>query len=507
MSVLKGTPVSIASTWRVLPELRKTVMPTEEDRNDSRKGEERDHACGRAKREMWDDFEAVRPVRYWKDLWWQWDTGIWRQVSEKQIEIRVIGWAYEHCVKAPQKFWASVKGFFRGLVLIDDQTKMPSWTGLAGLSSGAQWALSCQDGILNLYQSLQGNREVISHTPDFFNGVKIPINVMEKAREPTVFLEFLDRIFEKNDEVIALVQEMMGYCLLAGNWKQTVFFLEGEGSNGKTTLLRILQEVLGEENCSKIPLADLGGRFHTCRTQHKLANFCPDEDESTKAIEGKMKAYVGGEAVYADVKHQAGVEFTPTAKIFVDHNRRLRFSDKSDGFWRRVRVIPFDYQIPANERDSRYVQVDEDWVFWEELSGIFWWMVEGLKRLRSQPNFTLPAKCLAAADDYRKENNPPGMFLDDTVEVCVGSTIDQSGLYRLFKEWADDSGFGKMSIVKFNREVRAWYKTLTKREITVVRPRLEGSQGTRQWVGLVLLYDPVVEAHDLLRKVKNDASD
>jgi putative DNA primase/helicase len=81
-----------------------------------------------------------------------------------------------------------------------------------------------------------------------------------------------------------------------------------------------------------------------------------------------------------------------------------------DGIWRRLMIVPFDVQIPKEERDPLIVQRMLD-----EGPGILNWMVEGaLSYLEG--GLAPPAQVSQATDTLRQDADPYGKFLD---EMCI----------------------------------------------------------------------------------------
>ena len=72
------------------------------------------------------------------------------------------------------------------------------------------------------------------------------------------------------------LQKCLGYTLCKNSRRHKAFFLVGDGSNGKSTLLDMVKEMLGEENISNLSLLDLEHSFRPAELEHKLANIGDD---------------------------------------------------------------------------------------------------------------------------------------------------------------------------------------------------------------------------------------
>lgn len=161
---------------------------------------------------------------------------------------------------------------------------------------------------------------------------------------------FLDGIADGDADVVAALKEVMGACMCSKRvLSQSPMLIgraggaSGKASNGKSTYLNWLRQILGTENVSSLDIATLGQRFQAGRVVGKLANLGDDiPDGFLKGDELSMfKKLVTGDAIYTDVKNGDGYEFRPTASMVFSMNAVPRLSDTTDGIFRRLAFIPF----------------------------------------------------------------------------------------------------------------------------------------------------------------------
>lgn len=161
---------------------------------------------------------------------------------------------------------------------------------------------------------------------------------------------FLGSIADGDADVVAALKEVMGACMCSKRvLSQSPMLIgraggaSGKASNGKSTYLNWLRQILGTENVSSLDIATLGQRFQAGRVVGKLANLGDDiPDGFLKGDELSMfKKLVTGDAIYTDVKNGDGYEFRPTASMVFSMNAVPRLSDTTDGIFRRLAFIPF----------------------------------------------------------------------------------------------------------------------------------------------------------------------
>ena len=72
------------------------------------------------------------------------------------------------------------------------------------------------------------------------------INVeYNKSSDCPKFKRFITQIMNNNANLVSYVRKIIGYCLTGYTREQCYFVFYGSGSNGKSTLLNVLRELLG----------------------------------------------------------------------------------------------------------------------------------------------------------------------------------------------------------------------------------------------------------------------
>lgn len=184
------------------------------------------------------------------------------------------------------------------------------------------------------------------------------------------------------------------------------------GSNGKSTLLNMITQLLGRENASFLSLQDTAERFRLVEVYGKAANIGDDIPSAYLPESSIFKKLVTGETVTAEKKGQDPFSFKPYAKMFFAMNGLPPVSDKSKAFFSRILLIPLNQDFSqSGTRDVRLK--DRKWTQ-QEMECLTRLAVDGLKRLLTQGDFTRPECVQRAVDEYEAENNPIREFLEET---------------------------------------------------------------------------------------------
>ena len=341
-------------------------------------------------------------------------------------------------------------GALESQTLIQSGVELGSWLTDNGEGQARSY-LALSNGLLDVDAYLAGETKLHSHHPRWFSTV-----VLDYPWEPTTacpeWLKALDLTFESDAERIQLLQEWFGYCLLPWTDLQAFLILFGEGNNGKSVILGCLEAMLGLDNVSHVPLEKFADRFSLTQTLGKLANIVSEMPELDKAAEGTLKTFVSGERMTFDRKHLDPIEAIPTARLAFATNNLPRFSDRSNGVWRRLVLQVCNATIPAGKR---VLGMDKAawWTRSGELPGILAWALEGLKRLRQTNRFTQPATCRTAIGHYQTDCNPARKFLLDYYEYCPGKRTSCSEVYARYRNWCESNGYCALASGPFGKEV------------------------------------------------------
>jgi P4 family phage/plasmid primase-like protien len=313
------------------------------------------------------------------------------------------------------------------------------------------------NGILDIDAVMEDRDDYLRpNTPEWFSMVSLPYAFDADAECPR-WHAFLNYNLEGDPERIAILQEWAGYLLLPDTGEQKFVVLEGEGSNGKSVYIAALTAMLGEENVSTVPLEVFGDRFSRTDTLGKLLNAAGDCGDLDKAAEGYLKSFTGGDRMFFDRKGVSGINCRPTARLMIACNNRPRFSDRSQGIWRRMLLIPWQVEITRAKKVKGMDKI-EWWQQSGELPGIFRWALAGLARLRQQAGFTDSTVMKEALEDYQEEMNPAKVFLKANVEESEGSAIKSASLYSMYARWAKENGYCPLAERTFGKEVRRCFR-------------------------------------------------
>ena len=285
----------------------------------------------------------------------------------------------------------------------------------------------------------------------FFSTAQWNVSLNESdttAMSAPVFQQYLKRVQPKEENQI-LLMELMGYMLVPDNRLQKFFILKGEGKNGKSVFLSILKDMIGEGNYTSLSLDQLEKSYALSALIGKTANICADMGEIDKAAEGLLKSITSGDQITCDRKYLSAVTFLPTAKHVFSTNNIPRFSDKSEGLWRRMIIIPFDEILDDNEID---VSITEK--LKKEIDQIFLFALEGLKRIiKNGWRFTIPENIKNTLNEERDNASTLRQFVNSQCTLAPDESIETQKYYHEYCLWTRANGQSPSSKNSIGREL------------------------------------------------------
>lgn len=282
-------------------------------------------------------------------------------------------------------------------------------------------------------------------------------NIIRHDYIPDAYCELADRTLDKischDPQVRAIIEECIGYGMYRRNELSKAFIFTGEKSNGKSTIMDVLQHLYGNVNCSNLDIGELDERFSTAELAGKLVNI--GDDISDEFLSGRsismFKKIVSGNPLKGEYKGENIFFFKPYVKLFFSANEIPRMKDKTGAVLRRMVIVPFNARFTPDDPDyDPYIVTklrSEESVQYLIRIGI-----AGLKRVLANKDFThsdAVAKALAA---YELENNPILSFINDvTADDIAGRPTDD--VYRQYCMYCYENGFKAMSKIPFSREL------------------------------------------------------
>ena len=311
--------------------------------------------------------------------------------------------------------------------------------------------LNCQNGIVNLRTG-----ELLPHDSNFCMSKICYSEYDTEGKEPTLWLRFLMDITNGDQELVRYIQKSIGYSLTGSNHEQCAYFLYGMGNNGKSTFLDTISDLLGGYAANAQPetimmrkWGDGGALSDIARL--KSIRFVTSEEptEGVRLNEGLLKQLTGGSKITCRFLYADEFEYTPEFKIWIATNHKPIIRGTDIGIWRRIKLIPFEVNIPANKVDKNLkykLRAEFPQILRWAVDGCRMWMDEGMEE---------PECVQMAVKEYKQEMDLLAGFLEQCVEIDyeIKDKTPARDLFRAYSQWAKDNNEYEMSSKKFFTEI------------------------------------------------------
>ncbi len=319
--------------------------------------------------------------------------------------------------------------------------------------------------LINLENGMYDYRDgkLLEHSKDYLSTIRIPVSYDINA-DNSIITDWLASILDP--QCTALILELFGYCLIPDTTMQKAFMLVGEGNSGKSTLLNILEKVIGEDNVSKIPLQEISeNKFKRAELFGKLVNLFADLDNRDLESTSYFKTIVAGDSIDAERKCQDMFNFRPFSRLIFSANEIPRCNDRSSAYYKRWSIIKFDHVFVKGVDEKK--GFSEILSTKENLSALLNCALSGLKNVMKHQSFSESESVNKAMQDYEKQNDPVKAFIDECCQFDPSERTERGLMYDSFTAYCVEMGFKTITRNTFYQRLR------TVKQVTDVRARSE----------------------------------
>ena len=387
-------------------------------------------------------------LRWWRGEWCVYEGGRYSRTTTDELKAGIVGFLHEQTIPLSEHHVACIVRALTHLCLIESGQELNSW--LDGIN-GAQVVTTANGNVSLTDRDKDGLPRLLPHTAKYFSLSRLPYGYDPQA-ECKVWLAFLEDVMQDDRQYIDLIQEWCGYLFRPDLREQKFLLCVGEGANGKGVFFEVVEALVGKENCSQVSLTRFANPFALYTTLGKVVNAT---NESSHVIEEEaetiLKAFVAGDRFTFERKFKEPIHAVPTAKVMIATNALPRFTDKTEGIWRRILLVPFDRTIPEDRQIKGLAQE----IIGKELAGILNWALDGLSRLNRQNGFTIPDKSKILMEEYRQDADPARAFLSERYTFspnAYGESTDTA--YSAYRDFCIANGYQAMNERNFGRQVR-----------------------------------------------------
>lgn len=233
-----------------------------------------------------------------------------------------------------------------------------------------------------------------------------------------------------------------------------MFFLFGDGCNGKSVFLETLRAVLGDyamqtqTETLMEKISEGGANNDIARLRGARLVTAVEVDKGRRLAESLIKQLTGGDQISARFLYGEFFEFKPTFKIWLASNDKPIISN-GVAMRRRIHSIPFSVGIPKEEQDKQLVMK-----LVAEGTGILQWAIRGALEWR-RIGLCPPPEITEATDQYQAEMDVFRNWLDECCRQGRGESARAADLGTSHRNWAEQNNWRPLSQKELSKRLQA----------------------------------------------------
>ena len=243
--------------------------------------------------------------------------------------------------------------------------------------------------------------------------------------------------------LIDYVRRCIGYSLTGETNEQVFWLLFGNGANGKSVFLDVLEKLAGDYHYRtsfslfEADGADREASITLSKLRGKRLLTIVETDEDHRLAEARIKNLTGQDAIEARPMYREPINFIPQFKAWVALNHKPEIRGRDHALWRRLKPIPYRQTFDGDRRDKNLIEKLSG-----ELSGILNDAIQGARDHYAQ-GLVDPATVTAEAAAYRQQSDLVGQWIEERTDQDPNDEMLFSTAYRDFSNWANEHGFKK----------------------------------------------------------------
>lgn len=257
--------------------------------------------------------------------------------------------------------------------------------------------------------------------------------------------KFLNDIAYYREELRKTLEEILGHILLTSKFPPHVFFFVGNGNNGKSTFLEMINNFVGNLG-QNLSLDAFNDATSVASLIGKLVN-CTDETDGIFIDKCKgFKSLASGNTITVRPIYSQPTKVQNTSTLIVSTNNMPKFYDRTYGFYRRLVIIPFDFKIT-----EKIANLDELLSTDNAKSYILNLALNGVKRIKENDYKITKNEILdKALEDYKTDGDDIAVFVK---EHKIDGRINRE-VYNEFLDYCEEIGTYTISLPSFTSRLK-----------------------------------------------------
>ena len=298
------------------------------------------------------------------------------------------------------------------------------------------------NGVIDFKNKIFRNGE-----PDDYISISTNINFIESCKASSKIkdeiYDFMRQLFP-DKELERYMWEHLASVLIGTNQNQTFNIYTGNGRNGKSKLVELMEITLGDYKGS-VPITLVTNKRQSigscspeiAQLQGRRYAVMQEPTKGDKINEGIMKEITGGDPIQGRSLYSDTVTYVPQFSLCVCTNNLFDVKSQDEGTWRRMRTVPFkSWFTEKPEPDNKYhfkvdKNINEKFEIWKEVFASM--LVDIIYKTNGIVN-----DCDIVTEftnKYRSEQDHLTEFFTNFIIKKDGSTLKKNEVKQDFSNW------------------------------------------------------------------------
>lgn len=255
----------------------------------------------------------------------------------------------------------------------------------------------------------------------------------DEIEDCSTWERFLMEATNNDAGLVRFLKQICGYALTGDISEQSLFFIFGDGGNGKGVFLSVLQNIMADYS-QVAPMEALEKQKFSAHTTDLAMMMGARLVSASETVEGgawnetRIKNLTGGDKITARFMHKNNITFVPQLTLLVIGNSQPALRTVDEAMRRRFNMIPFVVK-PVRKDKHLAAKLQLEW------PGILRWMINGC--LDWQENgFVRPESVIVETARYFTEQDTFGEWMETCCDRDMGNIHLTQRSSTMFESWA-----------------------------------------------------------------------
>ena len=241
-----------------------------------------------------------------------------------------------------------------------------------------------------------------------------------------------------------MLYELAGCCFYSDKPIKKWWAIEGKADTGKSTFLRLLREVIGDDNVGSTPIQNLKDSNAIAELIDKPVNIVDDGSSKFTTDLSNLRRIIQGDEMQIKLLYQDRFTARIESRMVFVFNQIPRFRDDNDATAKKMLVIGFNRVYSDEEKDTHLIEkltTEENKQAFVKLA------IDAMKAvLGKNITFTVSEESQRVVARIIEESDQFASFVADTIgedntweQLLDGKTT--ADVYEQFRDWTNAEGY------------------------------------------------------------------